>query len=72
MQVVKKILRGTELKNVIDIPSNLLDKKLELTIIPIEERKTKNKKSLYGFLSKYANVDLVNREENVWYEEVKE
>ena len=71
MQVVRKILKGTELKNVIDIPSNLINKKLELLIIPIEEdeqkRKRKNKKSLSGFLAEYANANLISKESDVWY-----
>lgn len=74
MHVVRKILKGTDLKNVVDIPSSLLNKSLELIIIPIEEQeeKKKNKKSLSGFLSKYANSDLIEREKNAWYEEAKE
>lgn len=75
MQVVRKILKGTELKNVIDIPSNLINKKLELLIIPIEDeqkRKRKNKKSLSGFLAEYANTNLISKESDVWYEEAKE
>ena len=74
MQVVRKILMGTELKDVIDIPNNLINKQLELLIIPIEEpkKKIKTKKSLSGFLSKYANPNLINQEENVWQEEAQE
>ena len=73
MEIVRKVLQGSDLKNVIEIPSNLMNKKLEILIIPIEEpKKKKSKKSLSGFLSKYANTDLISKEENVWYEEASE
>ena len=73
MEIVRKVLQGSDLKNVIEIPSNLMNKKLEILIIPIEEsKKKKSKKSLSGFLSKYANIDLISKEENVWYEEANE
>lgn len=31
-----------------------------------------NKKSLSGFLSKYANLDLIEKEGNAWFENIKE
>ena len=74
MEFVRKVVNGIDLKDIIDIPSNLINKKVEILIFPLDEqdKKTKNKKSLSGFLSKYANPDLINKEENVWLEEAKE
>ncbi len=74
MEFVRKVVNGTDLINIVEIPKSLVNRKVELLILPIDEKiKTnKEKKSLSGFLSKYANSDLIQKEENVWYEEAKE
>ena len=74
MEFVRKVINGTDLMNVVEIPSSLINKKVEILIFPIEEnkKKTKRKKSLAGFLSKYANTKLIEKENNIWYEEAKE
>lgn len=74
MDFVRKVINGTELKDIVEIPDSLINRKLEILIFPVEEPKTKNKKkkSIAGYLSKYANPNLIEREENVWIEEAKE
>lgn len=74
MEFARKVVNGTDLKDIIDIPNNLINKKVEVLIFPLEEEKKKKKikKSLSGFLSKYAKPDLIEKEENVWLEEAKE
>lgn len=74
MEFVRKVVDGTDLKNIIEIPNSLIDKKVEILIFPIEEKKKENKKkkSIAGFLSKYANPDLIEKEENIWIEEARE
>ena len=74
MEFVRKIVNSEDLKNIIEIPSSLINKKVELLIIPIEEtsKKNKKKKSLSGVLSKYADLKLIEKEENIWYKEAKE
>jgi len=74
MEFVRKVVNGTDLKNIVDIPNSLIDKKVELLIFPLERdtKKRKKKKSLSGFLSEYANPDLISKEENIWFEEAKE
>ena len=37
MEFVRKIVNSEDLKNIIEIPSSLINKKVELLIIPIEE-----------------------------------
>ncbi len=74
MEFVRKVVDVTDLKNVIEIPNSLANKKVEILIFPIEEikPKKKNKKSAAGMLSKYANSELISKEENVWLEEAHE
>ncbi|MCL2859893.1 MAG: hypothetical protein FWF46_04915 [Oscillospiraceae bacterium] len=74
MEFVRRVVNGSEIKGVIDIPNTLVDKKLEVLIFPVTEytKKTKKRKSLSGFLSEYAKPELICKEENAWYEEAKE
>lgn len=74
MEFIRKIVNGADLINVIDMPSSLVNKKVEILIFPIDGNKTKSKKkkSCAGFLAQYANQSLIGKEENVWLEEAKE
>ena len=67
MDFVRKVVNGTDLKDIIEMPNSLINKKVEILIFPIEEVKKNNrkKKSLSGFLSKYANPALIEKEENI-------
>lgn len=71
MQFVRKIINGSDLISIIDMPNELINKKVKIFVLPIEERpkKAKKKKSIAGFLAKYANSSLMEKEENVWLEE---
>ncbi len=71
MQFVRKIINGSDLISVIDMPNELINKKVKIFVLPIEEKpqKVKKKKSIAGFLAKYANPSLMEKEENVWLEE---
>ena len=74
MDFVRKIVNGTDLINVVDMPTSLINKKVEILVFPFEEnkKKSKKKKSLAGFLAKYANQKLIEKEDNAWFEEAKE
>ena len=73
MEIVRKVVNGTDLQNVIDLPKSLINKKVEVIVFPVEESNNKkNKKSLLGILSKYANPELAINEETAWYEGAKE
>ena len=74
MEFVRTVVQGMELKDVIEIPTSLINKKVEVLIFPIDEAKKgkKKKNSLAGSLSKYANPSLIKQEEHVWQEEAKE
>ena len=75
MEFVRKVINGSDLINGIEIPNNLINKKVEILIFPIGKiitNKTKKKKSLSGVLSKYANPSLISKEKDVWMEAVTE
>ncbi len=74
MEFVRKVVNGSDLKEIIDIPTSLINKKVEILIFPIDEQIKKNKKrrNLSGFLSQYANSKLISKEENIWIKEAKE
>jgi len=74
MDFIRKIVNGTDLINIMEIPNSLMNKKVEILVFPIEDnkKKTKRKKSYAGFLSKYANLNLIEKEKEVWYKEAKE
>lgn len=74
MDFVRQVVNGTDLINVIEMPTSLINRKVEILVLPFEEnkKKSKKKKSLAGFLSKYANKELIETENNAWFEEAKE
>ena len=74
MEFVRKIVNGTDLINVVEMPTSLINRKVEILVFPFEEnkKKSKKKKSLAGFLAKYANKKLIEKEDNAWFEEAKE
>ena len=74
MEFVRKVVDGTDLVNLVDMPNSLKNGKVEILIFPIEEKtkKIKKKKSIAGFLSKYAKPSLIEKEENTWLEEANE
>ena len=74
MDFLRKVVNGSELKDIVEMPSSLINKKVEILIFPIEEKekKKKKKKSLSGYLSEYANPNLIQEEETAWEEEAKE
>ena len=71
MQFVRKIVNGSDLISILDMPNELINKKVKIFVLPIEDKpiKAKKKKSIAGFLAKYANPSLIEKEENVWLEE---
>ncbi len=67
MEFVRKIVNGIDLKDVVEIPNSLINKKVEILIFPVDEtsKNKKKKKSLSGILSKYADTKLIEKEENI-------
>ena len=44
MEFVRKVVNGSDLKEIIDIPTSLINKKVEILIFPMDEQIKKNKK----------------------------
>jgi len=74
MEIVRKVVNGADLVNIIEMPDSFANKKLEILVFPFEDSKskTKSKKSLAGILSEYANAKLIEQEKDIWYKEAKE
>ena len=75
MEFVRKVVNGIDLKNGIEVPNNLINRKVEILIFPLDREsidKSKKKKSLSGALSKYANPKLISKEKDAWMEAVTE
>lgn len=74
MEIIRKVVNGADLVDIIDIPDSFVNKKLEVLVFPFEEnkQKRKNKKDLAGILAEYANKDLIEKEKDIWYKEAKE
>lgn len=73
MEVLRKIVRGTELPKSLELPDSYKRKKLEIIIIPIEDDSSE-KKTLKeaGALSKYASPELINSEKTAWEAAMRE
>lgn len=74
MDFVRKVIDAKDLNGLIEMPTSLINKRVEVLIFPVENivKKKSKKKSLSGVLSKYANLSLIEKEANAWFEEAKE
>ena len=68
MSYVSEIINSSVLENILHVPFELKNRKVEVLIIPVQELNNKNytNNSLYGILGKYKNSDLIEQEENAW------
>ena len=67
-------MKSNELISVVDIPKSLLNKRVELIILPVDDgmRKKTHNNSVYGVLKKYANPALIASENSAWATASKE
>lgn len=74
MEVVRKVINSDLLLNIVDIPENLRNKKVEILIRPLATEKSleKNKLPVKGMLEKYKNIEMLGREAEAWPEAVRE
>lgn len=75
MTFVRKVVNGKDIAEAIEIPEELKEVQVEVLIFPVIENKEKDKKSkksLAGSLSKYANKELIEKENVAWMEAAKE
>ena len=67
MDSIRKIANSSVLEGIFDIPENLKNKKVVITISAYEDTEDiPKKKSLRGSLSEYKDENLRKKEENVW------
>ena len=71
MKFVRRVANSDVLANIIDIPEELRNKKVEIIILPYEnmesvDLKEQKKKRERGALAKYRNKKLQEKENEAW------
>lgn len=75
MAIIKKVANSDVLDGIFDIPENLKNKKVIVTIKSydeIEDEDVPKLKNLRGSLSKYKNDSLREKEDDAWAMAVKD
>ena len=75
MDSIKKVANSSVLDGIFDIPENLKNKKVVITISSynhIEDKDIPRMKNLRGALSKYKNESLIKQEDDAWAMAVQE
>ncbi|MBE6082481.1 MAG: hypothetical protein E7205_07325 [Tissierellaceae bacterium] len=75
MNFIRKITNSDVLADIIDIPKELRNRKVEIIILPYENENNSDifkKKSLRGALAKYKNEELQKKENEAWISAVAE
>ncbi|HEX9060986.1 MAG TPA: hypothetical protein VF941_12475 [Clostridia bacterium] len=73
MEALRKVVRGTDLPNSLELPESYKKKKLEIIIIPLEDDSA-NKRELKkaGALSEFAKPELIDIEKSAWEKAMRE
>ncbi len=66
MNFVRKVTNSDVLANIIDIPTELKNKKVEIIILPYDNTDIPKYKNVKGALSKYKNEELQGKENGAW------
>lgn len=74
MLYYSEVINSRELENIINIPSELKNRDVELIILPTHSPviNNSNTKSMYGILKKFNNPDLIEHEKTAWLNSVVE
>ncbi|WP_282939455.1 hypothetical protein [Paenibacillus sp. RC67] len=77
MNFVRKITNSDVLKYIIDLPENLRNQDVELIILPIGDptpfkTPVPATPTARGALKQFANIDLIEYEQNAWAKGVQE
>lgn len=73
MEALRKVVRGIELPNSLELPESFKRKKLEIIIIPIEDDSSiKKVLKKAGALSEFARSELVDLEKTAWEKAMRE
>lgn len=66
MNYVRKVTNSDVLANVIDLPKELKNRKVEIIIIPYDNSNEVVQKNMKGALAKYKNPSLQVNENEAW------
>lgn len=75
MEFLRVVKNSNDLAKVINIPKELINRKVEVIILPYDDKEelvNDKKKSIRGALSKYKNVELQSQESEAWSRAVVE
>jgi hypothetical protein len=76
MDFIRKVTHSDALKHIVDLPESLRNQEVELIILPIGDPFPSKQAALYptarGALKQYANVDLIQYEQDAWEKSVQE
>jgi len=77
MNFARKIISSDRLENIIEIPDNLKNRKVEIIILPVEPFQINippeaRPKKARGLLEKYKNTELLSVEHSAWVEAVEQ
>ncbi|MBJ6361472.1 hypothetical protein ACFOQM_09265 [Paenibacillus sp. GCM10012307] len=77
MNFVRKITNSDALKHIVDLPEDLRNRDVELIILPIGEpfplkQAIPPSPTVRGALKQYANLDLIQYEQDAWKKGVQE
>jgi hypothetical protein len=74
MEVIRKIMHAQQLLPIMQIPPQMQNSRVEVTVLPVfETKKTAHTvNSMKGYLKQYANPSLIAEEKNAWTANLKE
>lgn len=77
MNFVRKITNSDALKHIVDLPEDLRNQDVELIILPIGDpspfkQAIPRSTTARGALKQYANLDLIQYEQDAWEKGVQE
>ncbi|MFD2670811.1 hypothetical protein [Marinicrinis sediminis] len=77
MSFIRKVTNSDALKNIVDLPDDLRNQDVELIILPIHDPFSSKKTprvepTARGALKQYANLDLLQLEQDAWAKGVQD
>ena len=70
MEAIRRIVDSDKLSAIVDLPSSMKNKQVEVIILPAadQDKVKKPTASMKGVLNKYANAELMPLEKGAWKE----
>ncbi len=70
MEIIKRVTNSNILSDIFDLPDNMKNRKVIVTLVPYAKKNDSELKDLKGVLSKYKNIELIEKEKNAWADSV--